>query len=411
MNPGGGTSRVSVVDVMEGAIEVRASSGEGFLGGEDFTRALAGRVLARRGLNFERAEVEAPRRVARLLQQCEAAKLALSRGESASIRVPGADGGLDDAPAEAVTREEFAAWTDHVLAGVEPPIRRALADAGLKRSDVDEVILVGGATRMPAVAGRVRGLFGKEPLRRINPDEVVALGAAVQAGLIAREASLDDLVVTDVSPFTLGIEISKRLGLEHREGYFLPIIGRNTTIPASRSHRVATAEPNQSEIRIRIFQGEGRRVEENTLLGEFLVPGIPRGPAGQEIDVRFTYDLNGVLDAEATIVATRAKVSHVVTRLAHGLSERQIAAAVEAMQALKAHPREEAPNRLLLRRAERLYAELGPEARAALGQLLDGFEEALGIGDREAVDRHREALAGFLELHDPGREGAGDDGW
>src|SRR5262249_32816784 len=154
----------------------------------------------------------------------------------------------------------------------------------------------GGATRMPAVVDVVTGLLGKSPHSRLNPDEVVALGAAVQAGLIARDESVQDLVVTDVAPFTLGTSVSKQFGLEHRPGYFLPIINRNTTIPVSRVERVVTVSPNQTEVTVEIYQGESRRVEDNLLLGQFTVKGIPRGPAGQPVDIRFTYDLNGVLE-------------------------------------------------------------------------------------------------------------------
>src|SRR5262249_49504879 len=150
-----------------------------------------------------------------------------------------------------------------------------------------------------SIVGRVTTLFGKAPLCRLNPDEVVALGAGIQAGLIAREASLDDLVVTDVAPFSLGVAISKKFGLEHRDGYYLPIISRNTTIPVSRVQEIATVHANQTEVKIQIYQGEGRRTEDNLLLGEFTVSGIPRGPAGQSVSVRFTYDLNGVLEVEA----------------------------------------------------------------------------------------------------------------
>jgi molecular chaperone HscC len=290
-----------------------------------------------------------------------------------------------------------------------------LGDAGLKRSGIDEVILVGGATRMPTLIERVTDLFGKAPLCRLNPDEVVALGAGIQAGLIARDASLDDLVVTDVAPFTLGVAISKKLGLEHREGYFLPVIGRNTTIPVSRVQTVATIRPNQTEVKVDIYQGEGRRVEENIRLGEFEVKGIPRGPAGQEVEIRFTYDLNGVLEVEATVVATAKKVTHIVTRHARGLSREQVAKAIDAMQALKTRPREEAVNRFLLRRAERVFAELSAEARTILGDLLDGFEEALELGDIEAIGRHREVLGRFLDRVDGSVDGGDeelrDDGW
>ncbi len=399
---GGGTFDVSVVDVMDGAIEVRASAGEGFLGGEDFTRSIAVRVLDRCGLTFERTEMESPRLVSRLIQQAEAAKRSLSRENSTTIRWPGKDGQIAiDARVETITRDEFRRWTDHLMARIEMPIRRALGDAGLNRADIEEVILVGGATRMPRVIERVADLFGKPPLCGINPDEVVALGAAVQAGLIGREVSLEDLVVTDVAPFSLGIHTCKTFGTEHREGYFLPIIDRNTTIPVSRVRTVSTLMPNQTELKVEIYQGEGRRVEENLRIGEFEVKGIPRGPAGEPVEVRFTYDLNGVLEVEATVLATKRKFTHIITRHAKGLSAEAIKQAVEAMSTLKTHPREEALNRHLLRRAERLFGEIGADQRTILGQFLDGFEAALEIGDRGAIERHRETLQTFLDAIDP----------
>jgi molecular chaperone HscC len=412
---GGGTFDVSVVDVMDGAVEVRASSGEGFLGGEDFTRTLAARILDRCGITFERAEVDAPRMVSRLIQQCETAKRQLSREPTAAVRVPDRAGEIaESARVESISRGEFQRWTQHILARVDSPIRRALGDAGLKRADIDQVILVGGATRMPTVVERVTELFGKPPLRHLNPDEVVALGAGIQAGLIAREAGLDDLVVTDVAPFTMGIQICKSFGTEIQPGYFLPVIHRNTTIPVSRVESVSTVSPNQTEVVVQIYQGEGRRVEDNVPLGEFRVKGIPRGPAGQAVEVRFTYDLNGVLEVEATIAATGQKFSHVVTKHARGLSPKDVERAVREMQGLKTHPREEAVNRYLLRRAERLYGELGADARRTLGELLDGFEGALGYNDPEAIERYREILEEFLSLHDsdPDRDGeAANDAW
>ncbi len=399
---GGGTFDVSLVELFDGALEVRASSGESFLGGEDFTRTFAARVLEQCGHPFERTEMNAPQLVSRMIQQCEIAKCLLSRQDSASVRIPNAHGEYDDRSRQVtVTREQFQGWTNHILARIELPIRRVLGDAGLQRSDVHEIILVGGATRMPAVANLVVSLFGKEPQRRLNPDEVVALGAAVQAGLNERAESVKDLVVTDVAPFTLGIAISKRFGNERRHGYFLPIIDRNTTIPVSRVENVATMEPNQTEVEVKVYQGESRRVENNLLLGDFTVKGIPRGPAGQEVDVRFTYDLNGVLEVEATVVATKQKVSHIITKHARGLQADQIARALDDMQKLKTHPREETANRFLLRRAERVFQELSLDERAVLGHLLDGFEGAIEFQDAEAIERHREALRSFLDRHDP----------
>lgn len=406
---GGGTFDVSLVELFEGALEVRASSGESFLGGEDFTRAMAARLLEQNGLQFERVELESPRMVGRLLQQCEAAKCRLSQHDSAVVRLPSLDGRLDETSAEmTVERKRFQAWTDYILARVELPIRRVLADARLNREDIDEVILVGGATRMPAVIDAVTRLFGKPPRRRLNPDQVVALGAAVQAGLIAKNEGLKDLVVTDVCPFTLGVEISKQFGAERRVGYFLPIINRNTTIPVSRVERVATVESNQTEIKVKLYQGEARRVEDNLYLGEFAVQGILRGPAGQEVDIRFTYDLNGILEAEATIVETGQRVSHVITRHARGLSQQQITRAIAEMEKLKTHPREETVNRFLLRRAERLYQELGQLDRQRLAEMLDGFEQAMELGEAEAIERHRLGLMEFLDRLDPGSQAVED---
>jgi len=394
---GGGTFDVSVVELFEGAIEVRASSGESFLGGEDFTRTFAARVMETRGLVFERAELETPALVSRAIQQSERAKCRLTHDDEVQVRIPDGRGQItEDSPTVRVTREQFQQWTEHILARIELPTRRGLGDARVRRGDVDEVILVGGATRMPAVKNRVGHIFQLPPHSRINPDEVVALGAAVQAGLIARDASLEEMVVTDVAPFTLGVEVTKQMGIELRGGYFSPIINRNTTIPVSRVDRLSTLHANQTEVCIRVYQGESRRVKDNLLLGEFTVRDIPRGPAGQEVDIRFTYDLNGVLEAEATIVETQKKTSIVITKHARGMTDGQIARALSEMQQLKTHPREETANRFLLKRAERLYKELPLTEREMLADMLDGFEAAMDMQEDDAVDRFRCELEMFL---------------
>lgn len=398
---GGGTFDVSVVELFDGVLEVKSSAGETFLGGEDFTRTLAARVLDSQGLPFERTELTAPLLVSRMIQQCEAAKCKLSASPAAVVRIPDHHGDFSDtSPQVTVAREQFEQWTQHILARVELPLRRVLGDAHLKREDIDEVILVGGATRMPAVMTLVTRLFGQRPHCRLNPDEVVALGAAVQAGLIGRSENVKDLVVTDVAPFTLGIAVTKLFGTERRDGYFMPVIHRNTTIPVSRVESVVTLDPNQPDLKVSIYQGESRRVDQNLFLGEFAVNGIPPGPAGQPIDIRFTYDLNGVLEVEATVVQTRRKFSHVITRYARGFSKDQVQRAIRDMAKLKTHPREESVNRHLLRRAERVYKELPVFLRDELSRLLDGFEAALGMQDAEVIGRHREVLELFLSRVD-----------
>ncbi len=398
---GGGTFDISVVELFEGTLEVRASSGETFLGGVDFTNTLAARVLEQHGRVFEQVETRFPKLISRLQQDCEQAKRRLSKQAEVTIRIPDNTGGLsDDSPTSVVSRDEFERWTDHILNRIELPIRRALGDAKVKREAIDELILVGGATRMPVFVRRAVELFGREPTCRLNPDEVVALGAAVQAGLFARDASVEDLVVTDVAPFTLGIEISRGMGGELQSGYFLPIINRNTTIPTSRVSRVVTIEANSTNVQVRVFQGEGRKVEDNLFLGEFAVKGIPRGPAGQEVDIRFTYDLNGVLEVEATIVASKQRITHIIAKHARGLSQADIARAVREMAALKVHPRDDAVNRYTIRRAERLYQELPLAERRLLDSLLSGFEEALELREPAAIESNREVLEGFLNQFD-----------
>ncbi|MCE9605364.1 MAG: molecular chaperone HscC [Planctomycetia bacterium] len=419
---GGGTFDVSVVELFEGVLEVRASSGENFLGGEDFTRVMAAKILQQQGLVFERCEHESSKLVSRLLQQCERAKCRLSREETASVRLPNREGEFPAAAAAetksadatnaevTITREELLRWTEHLIARVEMPIRRALGDAKLAPEKIDEVVLVGGATRMPRFIQRVGEIFGKPPHCRLNPDEVVAIGAAVQSGLMSHDAGVDDLVVTDVSPFSLGTEIAREFGVEVRDGYFMPVIHRNTTIPVSRVRRVSTLHPNQTHVTVKIYQGEARRCEDNLLLGEFEVRNIPPGPAGQEIDLRFTYDLNGVIEVEATIVKSGKKYSHVVTRHAQGMSPEQIAKAVAAMKTIKVHPREDSVNRFLLQRAERLYQELPAPDRDRMDRVLHQFESALELGDPRQIEEQRAEVRSFLALFDRGDdyEGAPD---
>lgn len=398
---GGGTFDVSVVDLFEGLVEVRASSGESFLGGEDFTRILAARVLNSHGIIYEQAEFKSPGLIARMIQQCELAKCRLTTEQSVEVRIPNEQGDFaEDAPTLTVTREEFCGWIKSLLARIELPLRRSLGDVKLNISMIDEVILVGGATRMPAVRDRVQDFFGQSPHSRLNPDEVVGLGAAVQAGLINRDACLEDIVVTDVASFTLGVDVSKQVGLEQRNGYFSPIIHRNMTIPISRTEGYQTLRANQAILKFNIYQGENRRVKDNHKLGELTVEGIPLGPAGQQVHVRMTYDLNGVLEVEATVVATGKRVSTIITQHAHGLSEEDIAEALKSMESLKLHPREDSANRFVLRRAERLYEELPFGDRDRLSGLLDGFEEVLEMQDRAAIEQFRQELEKFIQRHE-----------
>jgi molecular chaperone HscC len=390
---GGGTFDVTLMEVFEGALEITSTAGEGQLGGEDFTDRLTAWALSQRGMNIEVVELTQPLLAARLRVECERAKRALGVDEQASMRVPEAGGHFpDDPPLLHITREEFATQSQRLLNRLEVPLARALRDGSCDPQELDDVLLVGGATRMPLISDFVREKLDRTPRCDFDPDEVVALGAAIQAALIADDRAVEDMVLTDVCPFTLGVQITKRIGNQLRPGYYLPIIHRNTTIPVSREESVATISPNQREVNIRIYQGESRRVEDNLHLGEVQVAGIPPGPAGQEVLIRFTYDLNGILEVEAVLPSSGERFQAVITQHVKGLTPEQIKRSLEAMQELKFYPRDELPNRRLLHFAEGVVGEVPSFHREGFEAALDFFEHALASGDKELFERARDEL-------------------
>lgn len=251
---GGGTFDVTVMEVFEGTLEIISTAGDSFLGGEDFTDRLMAWALESQGLQLETAELKHPLLVSRLRQECEATKRGLFVEERAWLRVPDKDGAMsEDRPRLTMTRAEFAELVDPLVKRLARPIAKAVRDSRCPPEEFAEVILVGGATRMEAVRRYIHHYFGVESLCTHNPDEVVALGAAVQAALIQDDRAVDDMVMTDVCPFTLGVEVCKEFGRHRTNGYYLPIIHRNTTIPVSREEIVCTVEPNQRDLRISVF--------------------------------------------------------------------------------------------------------------------------------------------------------------
>ena len=398
---GGGTFDVSAVEMFEGVVDVKSSFGDSFLGGEDFTHVMVSEILKSRDMRFEEMEFRHPLMVSLLKHECEKAKIAISSQNNAIVRIPHEDGTFDDKITSensfTVWREQFEDWSKSLLQRLENPIRRVLSDADWNTSSVDEVILVGGSTRMPMVRSLMSEMFGFEPQCRLNPDEVVALGAAIQGGLFENNKALEDMAVTDVAPFTLGVEVSKEFGHEFKPGYMLPIIHRNRKIPSSQVKRVSTVFPNQKEISIKVYQGEGRKVEQCTFLGEFTVKDLPGGDEGQDIDIRFSYDLNGVLEVEATVVATNQKTQFVITSKTRGLTQEEIDASIERLHQLKPTPREQARWTALLKRAEREYAEASDRQRAILNELMDMFETALLDNDKQLIEKYASHLELFLD--------------
>lgn len=398
---GGGTFDVSAVEMFEGVVDVKSSFGDSFLGGEDFTHVMVSEILKSRNMRFEEMEFRRPLMVSLLKHECEKVKIAISSQNNAVVRIPHEDGTFDDEITSensfTVWREQFEDWSKSLLQRLENPIRRVLSDADWNTSSVDEVILVGGSTRMPMVRSLMSEMFGFEPQCRLNPDEVVALGAAIQGGLFENNKALEDMAVTDVAPFTLGVEVSKEFGHEFKPGYMLPIIHRNRKIPSSQVKRVSTVFPDQKEISVKVYQGEGRKVEQCTFLGEFTVKDLPGGDEGQDIDIRFSYDLNGVLEVEATVVATNQKTQFVITSNTRGLTQEEIDASIERLHQLKPTPREQARWTALLKRAEREYAEAADRHRPILNELMDLFETALLDNDKQMIEKYARHLEFFLD--------------
>ncbi len=317
------------------------------------------------------------------------------------MRVPDAQG---DLPANGrsvkLTREQFGELTRPILTRIELPIRRALGDARLNRTDIDEVILVGGATRMPAVVSRVAEIFDRAPHCRLNPDEVVALGAAVQAALFDRSSSVEDMVVTDVSPFTLGVAISKKLANEHRDGYFLPLIHRNTTIPISRVERVTTVVPISRKSWSKSIKAKTGGPTA-TATGRIQSHGHSARTRGA--GCRHSLHLRSERRAGGRSHGRRDWQSRQSRDFAPRAQDerRRNRQGDRSDEAAQDPSREDAANRLTLRRAERWYQELPMIERQMLGELLDGFEAALELGDKTLIERHREQVSQFLDQFEP----------
>ncbi|MBK7585755.1 MAG: Hsp70 family protein [Myxococcales bacterium] len=392
---GGGTFDVTVLEIMEGVIEIQASAGDARLGGEDFvdclTQRLSGRIAREHGLQVA-PNTEAH---ARLREAAEQAKLALSSTDTARIALPelrDAKGNQKSVELELDIAEAEEAWKP-VLERLELPILRALRDASAVAADIDEVILVGGATRMPCVVRLASKLLKRLPLRTLPVDEAVALGAAVQAALKAGDVAVEDVVATDVAPFTLGTAVGERLGDSRVDGIYSPIIERGTPLPASRVQTYAMSADGQTSTSVDVYQGEHARCEHNQLLGKYLVKGIPPDLAGkQTIAIRFTYDLNGLLEVDTTIVSTGVTQTLVIERSPGLLSKDEVARARAAFQRLKLHPRDALPNTAALGRAEALYVELTGEARSRLGGCIADFRAALENQEGSIIERRREIL-------------------
>jgi molecular chaperone HscC len=385
---GGGTFDVSILEIFEGVIEVRASTGDNRLGGEDFNDLLvkATRTKFGKELTFgNAAEEEALTQVLRAA--AERTRRTLSSQSTAMLDLVW----KDKAYSHEITTDTFETLAAPLLDRLKEPVLRAVRDSDLRPADLSEIVLVGGATRMPLVRRAVTRMFDR------FPSHAVALGAAVQAGLKARDAALREVAVTDVCPYSLGVDIAERLDNGNiRNGLFAPIIERNIAVPASRVESFGTMQNGQTVVEFGIYQGESRYVSDNINLGKISVPVPPR-PAGEvQIECRFTYDINGLIEVDVHVPLTGERRQLVIVD-EDGPTGADLEKQRKALEKLKVHPREGDANRAALARANRCYENFLGDKRALVGQLISQFETVLDAQDARHIDRARTELTQALD--------------
>ena len=393
---GGGTFDVSILEIGDGVFEVKSTNGDTFLGGEDFDMRLvsylADEFQKEQGINLRNDKLA----LQRLKEAAEKAKIELSSTTQTEINLPfiTADQTGPKHLTMKLTRAKFEALVDDLVEKTIEPCRKALKDAGLTAGEVGEVVLVGGMTRMPKIQEMVKQFFGKEPHKGVNPDEVVAIGAAIQAGVL--QGDVKDVLLLDVTPLSLGIET---LG-----GVFTRIIDRNTTIPTKKSQVFSTAEDNQNAVTIRVFQGEREMAADNKVLGQFDLMGIPPAPRGMpQIEVTFDIDANGIVNVSAKDKAT-GKEQQIRIQASGGLSEADIQKMVKDAEANAAEDKKrreavDAKNHAdsLVHSTEKALAEHGSKVedseRRAIEDAVSDLKEALKGDDAEAIKAKTNTLA------------------
>lgn len=389
---GGGTFDVSILELYDKILEVRAVAGDNFLGGEDFTNVLE-TMFFDHFPELDRLALD-EKTLRHIHKQAELCKLGFSENRVSKLRCKVTEK-LYEMDIELSDYEEACG---ELLERIRKPVKRSLSDAHIRLSDIDKVVLVGGATKSPVVRRFVGKLFKMLPDVSINPDEAVALGAAVQGAMKERKDAIREVILTDVCPFTLGTEVVREWD-ENRfeDGVFCPIIDRNTVIPASRTERLYTVRDNQKKIRVNVLQGESRFAANNLSLGELLID-IPPAKAGeQSVDVTYTYDINSILEVEVKVVSTQKVMKKVFLGRDVDMTPEEIEERLKTLSYLKIHPRDREENKYLLMRGERVYEESLGDDRFFAEAAIRKFEKALNSYDNGEIERAKEEFRKFLE--------------
>lgn len=388
---GGGTLDVSIVDAFSGVIEIIAVSGDNHLGGDDFNQAIVTAFCAENNLA---ADDLLPETRASLLRQAEQCKIALTAAEPVMMvsEIHGKQCSL------ILTNQSLINISTAVLRRMEAPIARALRDCQNTISEIDDIVLVGGSCHMPVVRRYLQHILGKPPLHEFDADTIVALGTGIAAGIKERRSELRDTLLTDICPFTLGVNIINPD--DPSNDLFSPILERNTTLPASRMSTYYTTQDNQKKMSIGIYQGEGIYCKDNLKLGELEidVPAASRG--SQSADVRLTYDINGILQVEVTCQSTGQKNQTLILNPQFQLSEDALAARLAALEQYKLLPRDAEQNKVLLARASRLYSESTGLMREQLHEQIRYFNLLLHEGIEAKLRRYRKEFHDFLDQVD-----------
>ena len=393
---GGGTFDVSILEHFDTILEVRAVAGDNFLGGEDFTAVLED-MFFEEYTQLDRLTLD-EKTLRHIHKQAENCKIGFSEGKKSSMNCKIGE----EMYSFTVTLSDYEEACSELLDKIRQPIKRSLSDAHIRLSDIDKVVLVGGATKSPVIRRFVSKLFRAIPDTNVNPDEAVALGAAIQGAMKERKEAIKEIILTDVCPFTLGTEVVREWEKGHFErGVFCPIIERNTVIPASRTERLYTAHDNQTQIRVNVLQGESRFAMNNLSLGELNIE-VPSAKAGEEaVDVTYTYDINSILEVEVKVVSTQKKAQKVFCDRAVDMTEEEIRERLDTLSYLKIHPRDREENKYLLLRGERMYEESLGERRGYIQSALHKFEKALDSYNPGVIEEAKAEFKEFLkELED-----------